>query len=130
MQTAEILDGLGKSGRFPIEAVEAARANRTIIVPAFLDLIERCQSEHSPSDKDALFLAFHLLGEWREKAAYRPAARPIRLPTVYSFLGEAITGTSHRVMAALFDGDPDPLYQIVRDPKADSFVRSRMCEAL
>jgi Protein of unknown function (DUF1186)/SEC-C motif len=27
-------------------------------------------------------------------------------------------------------GDPDPLHQIILDPKADEFVRSRMCEAL
>jgi hypothetical protein len=33
-------------------------------------------------------------------------------------------------MAAVFDGDPEPLYAIVRDPDADEGSRSRMCEAL
>jgi hypothetical protein len=45
-------------------------------------------------------------------------------------LGGAITETTHRVMAAVFDGDPAPLYEVILDPKADQFVRSRMCEAL
>ena len=33
-------------------------------------------------------------------------------------------------MAAVFDGDPDPLYQIILDANADEFIRSRMCEAI
>jgi hypothetical protein len=36
--------------------------------------------------------------------------------------------TTHRVMAAVFDGDPQPIYDIILDPAADEFVRSRMCE--
>jgi L-asparaginase II len=45
-------------------------------------------------------------------------------------LGDAITATTHRVMAAVFDGDPQPLYEIILDRNAEEFVRSRMCEAL
>jgi hypothetical protein len=41
-----------------------------------------------------------------------------------------MTDTSHRVMAAVFDGDPDPLYEIIRDADADEIVRTRMCDAL
>ena len=33
-------------------------------------------------------------------------------------------------MAAVFDGDPQPLDEIILDPYADQFMRSRMCEAL
>jgi len=33
-------------------------------------------------------------------------------------------------MAAVFDGDPQPLYEIVLDSMADQFIRSRMCEVL
>jgi len=38
--------------------------------------------------------------------------------------------TTHRVMAAVFDGDPHPIYNIILDENADEFVRSRMCETL
>ncbi|MQA93009.1 MAG: DUF1186 domain-containing protein, partial [Gemmatimonas sp.] len=34
------------------------------------------------------------------------------------------------VMAAVFDGNPQPLYDVILAPEADEFVRSRMCEAL
>ncbi len=33
-------------------------------------------------------------------------------------------------MAAVFDGDPQPIYDVILDPAADEFARARMCEAL
>ena len=85
-----------------------------------------------PVDPNALFFIFHLLGEWREKSAYWSLAVFLRLPgdVLDAIFGDCITETTHRVMAAVFDGDPDPLYQIVRDPEADEFVRAKMCQAI
>ena len=115
----------------PVEAIRAARANRAAVAAAFVRAVERFVAGDD-ADVDALFLVFHLLGEWREKSAYRPLAALLRLSgdEVREALGDAVTETSHRVMAAVFDGDPAPLQAIIRDPEADEFVRSRMCEAL
>jgi hypothetical protein len=33
-------------------------------------------------------------------------------------------------MAAVFDGDPEPLYDIILDSSAEEFIRACMCEAL
>ncbi len=86
----------------------------------------------SPTVQNALFFIFHLLGEWREKSAYRPLAKLLRRPAdeIDAIFGGATTETSHRVMAAVFDGDPQPLYDVILEPEADEFVRSRMCETL
>ena len=54
----------------------------------------------------------------------------LRLPNVGDALGDATTETAHRVMAAVFDGDPAPLKSVIEDAEADEFVRSRMVEAL
>ena len=77
------------------------------MVPVFL----RCMDEFSlpngaPIAPSALFLIFHLLGEWREKSAYRPMAKFLRMPddALEPILGDAKTVTCHRVMAAVFDG--------------------------
>jgi hypothetical protein len=58
--------------------------------------------------------------------------RLLRLPgsTVDAIFGDAITATSHRVMAAVFDGDREPLYDIILDPGAEEFIRAGMCEAI
>jgi uncharacterized protein len=133
MDAAEVLEGLSELDRLPVEAIRAARADRDTMVPVFLRSIEAFLSEQGEQvAPEALFLIFHLLGEWREKSAYRPLAALLRSPpdALDPVLGDSITETTHRVMAAVFDGDPDPLYEIIRDPEADEYVRSSMCRTL
>src|SRR5947199_8977554 len=113
--------------------MEAASEQRADIVPVFLREIDS-YLDLSPAERakpTPLFFIFRLLGEWREKAAYRPLARLLRLPRreVDAIFGDGITTTSHRVMASVFDGDPQPLYDIILDPNAEQFIRAGMCEA-
>jgi hypothetical protein len=131
MDAALILDQLAERNRLPVEAIRAASADRASAVPIFLQAIERClsASADAPSLR-AFFVVFHLLGNWREKSAYRPLCRLLRRPEIDEILGDAITETSHRVMAAIFDGDPAPLYEVILDPNADEYVRSRMCQVI
>ena len=134
MDAAEILDQLTHSEGLPKAALNAASEQRTEIVPVFLGEIDSFLAL-TPAERakpTPLFFIFHLLGDWRERAAYRPLARLLRCPRheVDAIFGDAVTSTTHRVMAAVFDGDPDPLYKIILDPSADQYVRSRMCEAL
>src|SRR4029077_16450823 len=123
MDATAIIRELTQIEGLPREALKAASAQRAEMVPVFLKEIE----EHLALEPAArakptpLFFIFHLLGDWREKAAYSPLARLLKLPgfDVDAIFGDSITTTSHRVMAAVFDGDPDPLYQIILDPNAD-----------
>jgi hypothetical protein len=134
MDAEAILHELTYATDLPREALHAASARRAELLPKFLDLIE----DYLGREPDAragptpLFFIFHLLGEWREKTAYRSLARLLRCPAdeADEIFGDAIPSTSHRVMAAVFDGDPQPLYEIILDPDAEEFIRSRMCEAL
>src|SRR5438132_5561365 len=104
------------------------------MLPLFVDEIETYLALEAAgrAKPTPLFFIFHLLGEWKEKVAYRPLARLLRRPgrEVDAIFGDGITTTSHRVIAAVFDGDPQPLYDIILDPNAEQFVRSRMCETL
>ena len=104
------------------------------MIPLFLEQIETylALEPAARAKPTPLFFIFHLLGEWREKAAYWPLARLLRLPgpEIDTLFGDGITTTSHRVMAAVFDGDPQPLYDIILDPNAEEFIRAGMCEAL
>jgi hypothetical protein len=133
MKPEQILEQLSVRGRVPVEAIRAADADRTAVLPLFLQAIEQCcRGEAAPASKDAMLVVFHLLGEWHQAQAYRPLALLLRLSTeeIESLLGDAITETSIKVMAAVFDGDPTPLYDIILDPRADEFARAEMCEAL
>ena len=134
MEPEKIIHELTYSEGLPKEALKAASAQRDEMVPPFLDEIETylALEPAARAKPTPLFFIFHLLGEWREKAAYRPLARLLRLPRrdVDAIFGDGITTTSHRVMASVFDGDPEPLYEIILDPKAEEFIRAGMCEAL
>jgi hypothetical protein len=133
MDAAQILDRLAFQERLPVETIRAAEADRASVVPLFVQAIERYLSPvGDPSVQDSLFFVFHLLGSWREKSAYRPLARLLRCPPddIDAIFGGAVTESSQRVMAAVFDGDPTPLYDVILDAEADEFIRSRMCEAM
>jgi hypothetical protein len=121
----QIIRQLGSGEGLPKEAIQAATAERTTVAPLLLDAIERCEPS-SDAEKKGLFIAFHLLGQWQDKSAYRALARFLRRPDVEMILGDATTETSHKVMASVFDGDPSPIFDIINDSGADEFVRNRM----
>ena len=128
MDTEALLHELTYAEGLPKEALKAASAQRPEMLPLFLNEIETylALEPAARAKPTPLFFIFHLLGEWREKAAYRPLARVLRLPRheVDAIFGDGITTTSHRVMAGVFDGDPEPLYDIILDPNAEQFVRA------
>jgi hypothetical protein len=125
----QILEQLGSGDGMPVEAIRAATADRATVTPLLLDAIDRYDPT-SEEEENALFIAFHLLGQWHEKSAYRVLARFLRRPDVETVLGDAVTATSHKIMANVFDGDPQPIYDIIHDVEADEFVRSSMFDAL
>src|SRR6476660_8044170 len=132
MNAGKILHQLTYVEGLPTEALKAASDQRVEMVPLFVQEIENflALDPGARAKSTPLFFIFHLLGEWREKSAYRPLARLLRLPgrEVDAIFGDGITTTSHRVMAAVFDGDPEPLYDIILDPNAEEFIRAGMCE--
>ena len=134
MEPEKILHELTYAEGLPRGALKAASAQRVEMLPLFLEEIENflALDPGARAKSTPLFFIFHLLGEWREKAAFRPLARLLRIPRrdVDAIFGDGITTTSHRVMASVFDGDPEPLYDIILDPNAEQFIRAGMCEAL
>src|SRR5262245_5470948 len=134
MDANAILDALTHSEGLPREALAAASARRVEMIPLFLATIDSylASDDETRAKPTPLFFIFHLLGSWREKTAYRSLAHFLRAPAeeIDDILGDSVTATSHRVMAAVFDGDPQPLYDIILDTAAEEYVRSRMCEAL
>ncbi len=78
MDPIKVIEELGIPGRLPVEAIRAAQADRAAMVPVFLRPIDDFLSLERPANPDALFVIFHLLGEWREKSAYWPLAVSLR----------------------------------------------------
>ena len=132
MDAQAILHELTHAAGVPREALKAASAQRGDMVPLFLEEIENHLALEPAARAKPTPLFFIFCSGNGEKAAYRPLARLLRLPgrEVDRIFGDGITTTSDRVMSAVFDGDPEPLYEIILDPNAEEFIRSGMCEAL
>jgi len=134
MEPVAMLEQLTYSDDLPRDALRAAAELRADMVPLFVERIENYVAAGSAKREEArpLFFIFHLLGDWRQTSAYRSLARLLRCPPeqIDAAIGWSITETSHRVMAAVFDGDPQPIYNIILDQNADEYVRSRMCDVL
>ena len=80
-----------------------------------------------------LFFGVFLLADWRERAAYRPFARLMRFPWVShdNLLGEpALEEPGYRIMASLYDGDPQVIFDIILDGGADPSARFWQWHAL
>ena len=77
--------------------IEGCICPRVEMLPLFLDEIETYLALEpvARAKPTPLFFIFHLLGEWREKAAYRPLARLLRLPGLRS-IGSLATGSRQR----------------------------------
>jgi hypothetical protein len=134
MTPVEIMAALEAHGPLPREALEAAGQSRDEMLPVFLDYISRLQSSgiNDLEGMDAFIFMFFLLAEWRETRAYRPLAKLLRRDPEFldALLGDSITEASARVMAGVFDGDLQPLIDILLDDAADGFLRGEMFNTL
>ena len=133
MEIDEILRQFAKSEALPLEAIEAARARRGECVPVFLRVVEEAIAGDMPVDdsESPIFLVFHMLGEWREKTAYRPLLRLLQCDPeqVELWLGDALSETGGRVLAGVFDGDSAPLREAILNPKANEWARDAAFDA-
>lgn len=136
MTPDEILREFARKDIFPKAAMAAAREDPETMTPIFVDIVRRLSvsSIKDMDDRDvmALIPVIHLLGEWRAQSAYRPFINMLRQPTrkIEYLLGDAITETSFRVVAGTFNGELEPLFEAIEDPKADQFARGSLLSAL
>jgi hypothetical protein len=134
MEPQAILAHLARDEGLPEAAILAARERWDEVAPLLIDLAEGYAAGDAAARtlRPALFWIFHLLGERREHAAYRPLARLLTIDAddLDDLLGDALTETVHRVMAGLFDGDPGPLQAVIEAEHANQFARGRMLETL
>lgn len=136
MTPSEIMRELARDDIFPRDAMAAASGDRETMAPILVELIERLGTlpvaQMADDDMSAAIPAVYLLGEWRETRAYRPLVHLHRQPTevLDNLLGDAVTETSFRVIAATFDGDLQSLFEAIDDPEADDFARGALMSAL
>ncbi len=128
------LTGTVEAVGLPRETILAATANRAELVPRFLREIETFTARPAEwvDDGSLLFFAVHLLGEWREQAAYMPLMQLLRVSNdrLNAPFGDSKTESLPRVVAAVFDGDPLPIFEAIHDANANEYVRWELFSTL
>ena len=130
MKPLEILEEFKSTELAPLprKAMVEASAHSAEMVPLFIDLIERAvvgADKLSPGDADAILFAIFLLAEWNEKSAYRPIVKLLHLPSeqLDRITGDVLTESYWQIICSVWDGDSEPLRELVLDPEADEYAR-------
>ena len=130
MDIDEILRCLERdTGKFPREALQAAIERRDEIIPRLLETLEETISNADELVRQADYMAYeyamYLLAQFREKRAYPLFVRFVLLPpkVVDDLLGDTISMGLGRMLAAVQDGDLDPIKRLVESPDVDEYVR-------
>ncbi|HXP62293.1 MAG TPA: DUF1186 domain-containing protein [Dongiaceae bacterium] len=136
MTIPEILKELEPhTGRFPMEAMEAAIAQREAITPELLRVIETVAEnpeQHARREGHRLHLfALYLLAQFREKRAYPLVVKMFSAPgeTPFDLAGDTVTQGLNRVLGSVYDGDPAPLQGLVENGDANKYVRNAALNA-
>jgi hypothetical protein len=96
--------------------------------PVLLAVLERAAGGEvlSEDEERTLFRGVYILGGARYTQACGALLRLIRLPgeELDRLFGDALTEDMARVVAGVFDGDADALFQVVTDSSVDEFARN------
>lgn len=131
----EVLDALTSADAPLPEALTSADAQRDALVEPLLAALDRGIADPAGASADDARLfacALYLFAKWREPRAFPHVVRWLSLPEEgpFDIAGDIVTQDGHRILAAVWDGDLEPLTRLARDTTADEFGRGAGVRAL
>jgi len=133
MDTDRTIARLAFAERLPVGVIQACLSNRNEVVPAFIDLLQRCGNNTPVSHEEerAIFLIVHILGELGEKEAFQPLMNFLAgdQERVNRVIGDAVTENLPKILISTFDGSTRRLYDVMNDAEVDEFVRDAVFRA-
>jgi hypothetical protein len=136
MSISEVLEALAEEGQaVPKAALASADGHRHALVDPLLAAIERGLADPegaSVEDANLFSYALYLLAKWREVRAFPSVVRWLSLPGEQPFAigGDIVTQDGPRILAAVFDGDLDPIKALILDRGANEYCRAAGVTAL
>ena len=119
----------------PFEALESADGHRAMLVEPLLRAIDvglAHPTTASPDETSLFSYALYLLAKWREPRAYPYVVRWLSMPgeTPFDIAGDIVTQDGARILAAVCDGDLEPLRTLALDRRANEYGRGAAVTAL
>lgn len=119
----------------PLDALESADAHRALLVQPLIEVLDDCLNDpDSVSDEEARLFSYglYLLAKWRDTRAYPLVIRWLSLSDDASthLTGDVLTQDGARMLAAVCDGDLEPIKQLVLNREANEYSRSAAITSL
>jgi hypothetical protein len=117
------------------QALASADAHREALVGPLLDALERGIADPvgaSKEDTSTFSYALYLLAKWREPRAFWHVLRWLSLPEgkPFDIAGDIVTQDGARILAAVCDGNLEPIKALILNRQADEYGRSAGVTAL
>ena len=134
MTESDLIAALSGADHLPEEALRRAVAAPAAIADETLRLLRAAADGDALTDAEAnlLFWGVHVLAAARDARAFAPLLRLLRqdAETLDDLLGDAAGTTLPRVLASLYDGEPEGLFGLILDTTIDDLVRNEALAAL
>ena len=139
MEVKEIIENLkyNKEGKFQKESVLEARKKQKETTEELLNELEKVANnigDYARNQNYMLVLyAMYLLAEFREKRAFPIMIKIITYKNqeeVDDLLGDVITQDLGRILASIYDGNIDSLYNVIINMKLNEYIRSATFKSL
>lgn len=134
MTVDEILRAFEQAEGLPAAALRAAVANAPAIAPTVAEIMGKVMDGVylTPPQEDVLFFGLHALAAARETSLYRPVLDLLSCPetTLEWVLGDDFVDTSAQLVLSLYDGDPEPIYDLLNSDEIEGAVKWALFMAL
>lgn len=136
MAPSEVLSALSQPhSTQPLEALASADGHREALIEPLLIALDRGianPSGASDEEADLFSYALYLMARWREPRAYPHVCRWLSLPGEGPFEigGDIVTQDGGRILAAVCDGDLEPLKALATNLYANEYGRGAAITAL
>lgn len=124
------------AGRFPRNELQQIIDRREEAIPQLLQMMRELRQDgeqlrHDPSRFDYMF-GTYLLAQFRVKEFYPLLVDILSLPEniVEDLFGDAITESMGRILASVYDDNPEPLQRLIENPSVYQYVRGQALSAL
>ena len=128
-----LVEQLNGANGLPRQAIDDCLANIEAVAPELLALVEQAaDGTLDPAQLAPLFYGVHILAAARQQRLFAPLMRLLRRPTqaVEALLGEADIVTLPRIIAGGFDGNAAELFELIRRPATDPYMRDSLFGAV
>ena len=134
MTVDEILHAFGQAKGLPRGALRAAVKNAPAIAPAIIEVMRKAigGTYLTPPQENVLFFGLHALAAARETSGYRPFLDLLNCPetTLEWALGHSFVDVAAQLILSLYDGDPEPIYDLLESDVIEGAVKWALFRAL